>query len=224
MANKNSFDQWSISKEILDAISNKGWKNPTDIQKESIPFALGGEDLLAQAKTGSGKTVAFGIPAIERSIEDKSVQILILTPTRELASQVSEELNWLKGTKNIEIDAFYGGVGIEPQIKKLDSGIEIIVGTPGRIIDLIRRGNLNLSKLKMLILDEADRMLDMGFFPDVQWIISKSNKDRQTLLFSATFPQEILDLSSEMMNNPEHVLTSELYSEFIGQHLPLFSL
>jgi len=213
MENKNSFDQWTISKEIITAISNKGWVNATDIQKESIPFALDGEDLLAQAKTGSGKTAAFGIPAIEKSIEDKSVQTLILTPTRELASQVSEELNWLKGTKNIEIDAFYGGVGIEPQIKKLESGIEIIIGTPGRIIDLIRRGNLNLSTLKMLILDEADRMLDMGFFPDVEWIINKSNKDRQTLLFSATFPQEILNLSSEMMNNPKHVLTSEFEVE-----------
>ena len=213
MENKNSFDQWPISKEIITAIKDKGWSSPTDIQNDSITFALNGTDLLAQAKTGSGKTVAFGIPAIDRCIEDKSIQILILTPTRELASQVSEELNWLKGTKRIEIDAFYGGVGIEPQIQKIENGIEIIVGTPGRIIDLIRRKVLDISKLKMLILDEADRMLDMGFFPDVQWIISKSNDERQTLLFSATFPQEILDLSSEMMNEPEHVLTSEFEVE-----------
>jgi len=210
---KNSFAKWDLSKEILDAISEKGWDNPTDIQKEAIPFALSGTDLLAQAKTGSGKTAAFGIPAIEKSLDINSTQVLILAPTRELSSQVSEELNWLKGIKKIEISAFYGGVGIEPQIKKLDAGVEIVVGTPGRIIDLIRRKCLDLSELKMLILDEADRMLDMGFFPDVQWIVNNSNSNRQTLLFSATFPQEILDLSSEMMKNPEHVLSSQLEIE-----------
>ena len=206
---KKSFNQWDISKEIIDAISNKGWQSTTEIQNEAIPFALDGTDLLAQAKTGSGKTAAFGIPAIERCIEDGSMQVLILTPTRELASQVSEELNWLKGEKKIQIEAFYGGVGIEPQINKLEAGLEMVVGTPGRIIDLIRRNHLDLSKIKMLILDEADRMLDMGFFPDVQWIVNKSNENRQTLLFSATFPQEILELSSDMMKNPEHVLSSQ---------------
>ncbi len=206
---KNSFSQWDISREIIDAISNKGWQSTTEIQNEAIPFALEGRDLLAQAKTGSGKTAAFGIPAIDGCIEDSSMQALILTPTRELASQVSEELNWLKGEKKVQVEAFYGGVGIEPQINKLEKGLEILVGTPGRIIDLIRRGCLDLSGIKMLILDEADRMLDMGFFPDVQWIVNKSNENRQTLLFSATFPQEILDLSSDMMKNPEHVLSSQ---------------
>jgi len=213
MVNNNSFDQWEISEEIITAIKNKGWVTPTDIQIDSIPFVLSGTDILAQAKTGSGKTAAFGIPAIDRCIDEKSVQVLILTPTRELASQVSEELNWLKGSKKINIDAFYGGVGIEPQIKKLESGTQIVVGTPGRVIDLIRREHLDINNLKMLILDEADRMLDMGFFPDVQWIMNKSNSERQTLLFSATFPQEILDVSSEMMKEPEHVLSSQFEVE-----------
>ena len=209
----NTFGEFNLSKEILDAINLKGWVSTTDIQKESIPFALEGRDILGQAKTGSGKTAAFGIPAIEKCLENKSLQVLILTPTRELASQVYEELNWLKGVKNLEMAAFYGGVGIEPQIKLLESGLELVVGTPGRIIDLIRRGDLDVSKLKMLILDEADRMLDMGFFPDVEWIVKKLNSERQTLLFSATFPQEILNLSSEFMDDPEHVLTSGLELE-----------
>jgi len=213
MQNNNSFDQLDICKEILAALSSRGWLSPTQIQKESIPFVLDGSDLLAQAKTGSGKTAAFGIPAIQSSSPDGDLQVLILTPTRELASQVSEELNWIKGEKDVGIEAFYGGVGIEPQIKKLEDGLQIIVGTPGRVIDLIRRGNLSLNSLKMLVLDEADRMLDMGFLPDVMWIIEKSNEDKQTLLFSATFPQEILNLSSEMMRNPEHVMTSQFELE-----------
>ncbi|MAO69616.1 MAG: ATP-dependent RNA helicase [Euryarchaeota archaeon] len=209
----NTFESFGISKEILDSINKKGWKNPTDIQKDSIPFALSGQDILGQAKTGSGKTVSFGIPAIEKCIENKKLQVLILTPTRELASQVYEEISWLKGERNLNIAAFYGGVGIEPQIEKLESGLELLVGTPGRIIDLIRRGNIDTSSIELFILDEADRMLDMGFFPDVEWIIQKLNPERQTLLFSATFPQEILHLSSEFMKNPEHILTSELELE-----------
>ena len=209
----NTFESLSISKEILDSINKRGWKETTDIQKETIPFALNGKDILGQAKTGSGKTASFGIPAIEKCMENKSLQVLILTPTRELASQVHEELNWLKGKKNLTLAAFYGGVGIEPQIGQLESGLELLVGTPGRIIDLIRRGHIDTSEIKLFILDEADRMLDMGFFPDVEWIIQKLNPDRQTLLFSATFPQEILNLSSEFMKNPEHILTSELELE-----------
>ncbi len=213
MPKKNTFDKLNISEEVLIAIRNKGWKHPTDIQSESIPHILSGSDLLAQAKTGSGKTAAFGIPAIQKSVPNDGLQALILTPTRELASQVSDEINQIKGEKNIKIKAFYGGVSIEPQIKMLENGVNILVGTPGRVIDLIRRGNLELSNLKLLILDEADRMLDMGFLPDVSWIINKSNNNKQTLLFSATFPQEILDLSSEIMNDPEHVMTSQFELE-----------
>ena len=209
MRDKITFENLHISEEIVSSIKNIGWKNPTDIQIESIPHILRGSDLLAQAKTGSGKTAAFGIPAIQNTVTSDGLQTLILTPTRELASQVSEELNIIKGEKKISIAAFYGGVSIDSQIKALEKGLEILVGTPGRVIDLLRRGNLKLENLNLLILDEADRMLDMGFFPDVTWIINKSNNDKQTLLFSATFPQEILNLSSEIMNNPEHVITSQ---------------
>ena len=204
-----TFAQWDLPPEILASIANRGWTTPSEIQIDALPIGRSGRDVLAQAKTGSGKTAAFGIPALERCEASGELQCLILTPTRELASQVAEELDWLQQGLNLGVEAFYGGVGIEPQISKLKSGTEVVVGTPGRIIDLMRRGEMNLDDLRVLVLDEADRMLDMGFFPDVQWIVEKAPEDRQTMLYSATFPQEVLDASSEMLNSPEHVISSD---------------
>ena len=208
-----AFSDWNLDSTVADAISSKGWKNPTEIQLQSIPVARQGRDVVGQARTGSGKTAAFGIPIIEAASPSGEPQAIILCPTRELAVQVAEELTWLKGDSELSIQTVYGGTDIEKQAKELQSGSDIIVGTPGRVIDMSKRGHLNLSDISHFCLDEADRMLDMGFFPDVLWIFEHMPARQQTLLFSATFPQEVLDAAEEFMNEPVYVMSDDLEVE-----------
>ena len=208
-----AFSDWNLDSTVADAISSKGWKNPTEIQLQSIPVARQGRDVVGQARTGSGKTAAFGIPIIEAASPSGEPQAIILCPTRELAVQVAEELTWLKGDSELSIQTVYGGTDIEKQAKELQSGSDIIVGTPGRVIDMSKRGHLNLSDISHFCLDEADRMLDMGFFPDVLWIFEQMPARQQTLLFSATFPQEVLDAAEEFMNEPVYVMSDDLEVE-----------
>jgi len=208
-----AFSDWNLDSKIADAISSKGWENPTEIQVGAIPVARQGRDVVGQARTGSGKTAAFGIPIIEAASGSGEPQAIILCPTRELAVQVAEELTWLQGESGLLIQTVYGGTDIEKQAKELQSGSDIIVGTPGRVIDMSKRGHLNLTEISHFCLDEADRMLDMGFFPDVLWIFEQMPARQQTLLFSATFPQEVLDAAEEFMNEPVYVMSDDLEVE-----------
>ena len=208
-----TFSDWDLPEYVLDALTAEGWENPTEIQRESIPAARSGRDIIGQARTGSGKTAAFGIPIIEKTEPTGNPQSIVLCPTRELATQVCNELQWIQGNRGLTILPVYGGTDIEKQAKKLDSGVDVIVGTPGRVIDMTKRKHLNLESISLLCLDEADRMLDMGFWPDISWIISNMPIRDQTLLFSATFPQEIIDSSDEFLNNPVTIMSDELEVE-----------
>ena len=207
------FSDWSLSEEIMSAIQEKGWEFATPIQAEAIPLALSGRDIVGQARTGSGKTVAFGVPIIENCTPTGSPQALIMCPTRELATQVGEELVWLQGPKGLRIITVYGGTDIDKQAKQLQAGNDIIVGTPGRIIDMSKRGHIDLKSIHSFALDEADRMLDMGFFPDILWCLERLENRKQTLLFSATFPQEVLEAANEFITDAEHVMSDELEVE-----------
>ena len=200
------FSDFNLSSEVLKAISAMGFEEPTPIQEKTIPVLLSGKDVVGQAQTGTGKTAAFGIPIIERM--DKTnfgVQSIILTPTRELAVQVAEEMNKLGKFKKILALPVYGGTSIERQIKALKKGVQVIVGTPGRVIDHIERGTLKLKDVQIVVLDEADEMLDMGFVDDITKILKETPDDRQTLLFSATMPDEILKISKRYMRSPEKI-------------------
>ncbi|MED5487045.1 MAG: DEAD/DEAH box helicase [Candidatus Thermoplasmatota archaeon] len=207
------FSDWKLSDAIMGALQGKGWEFATPIQAESIPLALSGRDIVGQARTGSGKTAAFGIPILENCKPSGNPQALIMCPTRELATQVGEELSWLQGSKGLKIITVYGGTDIEKQAKQLQAGNEIIVGTPGRIIDMSKRGHIDLKMIHSFALDEADRMLDMGFFPDILWCLERLENREQTLLFSATFPQEVLEAANEFISDAEHVMSDELEVE-----------
>ena len=202
---KRKFSDWDLPDGILSGISSLGWDEPTPVQLDSIPLARKGCDVIGQARTGSGKTGAFGIPMIELVNPLGTLQGLILCPTRELAKQVTVELDNLQGEIGLKIASVYGGTDIEKQAAELDSGVDIIVGTPGRVMDMSKRGHIDLNSPKILTLDEADRMLDMGFMPDILWVIERMNNRSQTLLFSATFPQEILEVANEFMSDYEFV-------------------
>ena len=204
------FEKWDLESNILDAIKSRGWVEPTEIQLDSIPLARKGRDIVGQAKTGSGKTAAFGIPILERCQKKGFPQSIILCPTRELAVQVTEELELLQGKKGLKIVSVYGGTDIDKQAKILSNGCDIVVGTPGRVIDMTKKGHLKLEKISIFCLDEADRMLDMGFFPDILWVIEKMPNRNQNLLFSATFPDEVLNITEEIMTNAEHVMSDDL--------------
>ncbi|WP_241498785.1 DEAD/DEAH box helicase [Fervidobacterium thailandense] len=216
-----SFEGFGLSAEILEAIRKKGYETPTEIQSLVIPHALeGSKDIIAQAKTGTGKTAAFGIPILEKlfTLREQSVRkikVLILTPTRELALQIADELNALKGRKRLRITTIYGGQSYERQFNDLRKGVDIVVGTPGRILDHIERGTLDLTGVEFLVLDEADRMLDMGFLDDVKRIIEKLPSERRTFLFSATMPPEIVQIAKRFMKNYVHIstVTEELTTE-----------
>ena len=175
-----TFNYWDLDSDISEAIKGMGWEGPTQIQSESVPVARKGKDVVGQARTGSGKTAAFGILIIESCGPDGSLQSLVLCPTRELAVQVAEERNNLQGKKGLKIETVYGGFDIEKQTKLLDKGVDVIVGTPGRVIDMSKRGHIDLPAIRIFCLDEADRMLDMGFFPDVLWIVEKMTGRRRS--------------------------------------------
>ncbi len=199
------FEDLELSKEIRKAIEHMGFEEASPIQSEAIPPILDGKDVIGQAQTGTGKTVAFGIPILEKiQPKNRKPQAIILCPTRELAIQVAEELKKLsKYKKDVNVLPIYGGQPIDRQIYALKKGVQIVIGTPGRTIDHIQRGNLKLDHVKIVVLDEADEMLDMGFIEDIETILKETPDDRQTLLFSATMPRPILELTKRYQTNPQ---------------------
>ncbi len=205
--NKTKFEELGLGELVLKAIQDLNFEYPSDIQEKSIPVSLQGFDIIGQAQTGTGKTIAFGAPILS-NMEPKcgKIQTLILAPTRELALQVSEELNKLCKYEKYKILAVYGGESFERQLSALKRGVDIVVGTPGRILDHINRRTLKLQDVKFLVLDEADEMLNMGFIDDIESILSNLNEDRQTLLFSATMPRQIKNLAKNYMKpDIEHI-------------------
>lgn len=203
----NQFEALGLEPAIVDALIAKGYETPTPIQEKVIPILLTGEkNVMGQAQTGTGKTAAFGLPILQ-NIDAKtgSVRALILAPTRELAVQVAEEIDSFKGSKKIKIATVYGGQSIDRQIQTLNRGVEIIVGTPGRVIDLMKRGKIDVSNIQYFVLDEADEMLNMGFIDDIDWILSQTNDTKQVLLFSATMPSKIVKLAKKYMGDYETV-------------------
>jgi len=200
-----TFDQLGLSEEALQVLKQKGFEVPTPIQEQAIPVLLAGEkDIIGQAQTGTGKTAAFGLPILERLSKDTHVvQALILTPTRELAIQVAEEINSLKGKKQVGVVPIYGGQSIDTQLRRLKKGVDIVVGTPGRVIDHLKRRTLKLDQISYLVLDEADEMLNMGFLDEVRKIMDSTSVNKQTLLFSATMPSEIVKIAKKYMGEYE---------------------
>lgn len=201
------FEDLPISDDIKRAVIEMGFEEPSPIQAQSIPVILSGKDVIGQAQTGTGKTAAFSIPILEMvNPEEKNLQAVVLCPTRELAIQVSTEIRKIgKYTHGIKSLPIYGGQPIERQIKALKGGVQIVIGTPGRVIDHINRKTLKMDNVKMVILDEADEMLDMGFREDIEMILSKTPEERQTTFFSATMPKGILELTKKYQKNPEHI-------------------
>jgi ATP-dependent RNA helicase DeaD len=205
-----TFRSLGLSQPTVDALVQKGYDHPTPCQAETIPPALLGKDLVVQSRTGTGKTAAFGIPLVERvDLDVKGVQGVVLAPTRELAVQVAEELGAIGKGRGVRVAAIYGGDSMERQNDLLESGVQLIAGTPGRVLDHLRRGTLDLKNLKMFILDEADRMLDMGFAEEMQKIVAFVPEERQTLLFSATIPASIKHLIYNFLKEPQWLLLSE---------------
>ncbi len=209
MNNENDFSKLSIPREMLKTLSSMGYDKMTPIQSQSLPFVLDGKDVLAQAKTGSGKTAAFGIGILSKlDVKKFKIQSLVICPTRELSEQVAAELrNIAKFQHNIKVLTLCGGVAFGPQLGSLRHGAHIVVGTPGRLLGHLNKGSLDLQSVEILVLDEADRMLDMGFFEDIQKIISYMPTKRQTLLFSATFPDEIKDLAQSVQTDSVSIET-----------------
>lgn len=206
----SKFTDIGISEDIAKAMDDMGWEEPTPIQTEAVPLGLKGTDMFAQAQTGTGKTGAFGSIVLQKiEPKQKLPTALVLVPTRELANQVADELTKLSKYTGHECVAIYGGASIEGQIKKLDKGADIIAGTPGRVKDMINRGALNLGMIKMTVLDEADRMLDMGFVEDIEDILSAMPRERQMMLFSATMPEDIKRLAADYMKKPKEISVSK---------------
>ena len=207
------FNELGLSAELLRAVEEQGYSEATPIQQKAIPLVLEGLDVLAAAQTGTGKTAAFTLPLLQR-LQQKTngprcIRALILTPTRELAAQVHESVQTYGKQRPLRSMEIYGGVSARPQIKKIQRGVDVVIATPGRLLDHVRQGNINLSGVEMFILDEADRMLDMGFIRDIKHIIKELPKKRQNLLFSATFSTEIRELAKGLLNSPTEVQVAE---------------
>lgn len=204
-----SFEQLGLEPELLRSINLQGYTEPTPIQAKAIPAILNGEDVLAGAQTGTGKTAAFTLPMLQflnkNSSKGQRPRALVLTPTRELAAQVWESVKTYGQSLQLRSIAIYGGVGMNPQIVKLRRGVDIVVATPGRLLDHINQGNLNLSRIEIFVLDEADRMLDMGFIHDIRRVIKLLPQKRQNLLFSATYTDEIRKLAKGLLHNPKQI-------------------
>ncbi|NPV49709.1 MAG: DEAD/DEAH box helicase [Candidatus Methanofastidiosum sp.] len=204
-----NFESLGLSRELLIAIKKLGFSTPTEIQKMSIPDIMEGKDIIGESSTGSGKTLAFGCGIVEQVTPKDGLQALVLTPTRELAEQVKESLRQISNQKNLKVIPVYGGVSINQQIKDIPKA-QVVIATPGRLMDHLQRGTINLSKIKILVLDEADRMLDMGFLDDVERIIMQCPTNRQTLFFSATISREIKRLSNKYMIKPTSVTAEKM--------------
>ena len=206
-----SFDQLGLRPELLRAVADSGYDTPTPIQREAIPVILAGRDLMAGAQTGTGKTAAFVLPILQRlhdapaSVDRRAVRALVLVPTRELALQVEESVRTYGAHAPLRSVVVYGGASLPDQVRELEAGAEIVVATPGRLLDLVWRGTIDFGSVEFLVLDEADRMLDMGFIDDIRTIISLLPEQRQSLLFSATFPESIKRLTKSLMHDPATV-------------------
>ncbi|MBO9516350.1 MAG: DEAD/DEAH box helicase [Variovorax sp.] len=209
-----NFDELKLAPAILKAVHEQGYETPTPIQAQAIPLVLEGHDLLGGAQTGTGKTAAFTLPLLHRLSMTRSatnkfggtgVRALVLTPTRELAAQVEESVRAYGKYLQLSSTVIFGGVGMNPQIDRLKRGVDVLVATPGRLLDLQQQGMLDLSTVQVLVLDEADRMLDMGFIHDVRKVLALVPKDKQSLLFSATFSDEIRDLAAGLLRDPQHI-------------------
>lgn len=204
-----SFKELGLSAEVLRALDENGFKDPFPIQELSIPLILKGMDVIGQAHTGTGKTAAFSLPILNNIKRNGPIQALILVPTRELAMQVTNEIRKFSKYVGIRTLAVYGGQSMSLQITQLRKGVQIVVATPGRLIDHVKRGTIQLEAAKFVVLDEADRMLDMGFIDDIKFILFYVDEDRQTCLFSATIPPEISRLAQDYMKNPHEVKLNE---------------
>ena len=205
-----AFKDLPLSMEVLRGIEELGFESLFPIQAQAIIPLLEGKDVIGQAQTGTGKTAAFGVPMVERlNPEIRKVQGLILVPTRELAVQVADNMKLFAKYAKLRVLAVYGGESIQRQIRVLTHGVHIVVGTPGRLIDLLKRGALNLHSVKTVVLDEADRMLDMGFIEDIEYILSRTPRKRQTALFSATIDETVMKVCDRYMRNPEEILVSK---------------
>ena len=204
---ENTFEQFGLSKELLKAINDVGYETPSPIQVRTIPILMAGRDLIGQAQTGTGKTAAFALPMLEKlDVKSTELQALVLTPTRELAIQVAEAFHtYAKHLGHVRVLPIYGGQAISQQIRHLRNGVQVIVGTPGRVMDHMRRETIDLSNLKIVALDEADEMLRMGFQEDVEWILSHTPEERQTALFSATMPRQVRRIADRYLKDPVNV-------------------
>ncbi len=215
------FDEMGLAPQLMKALQGMGFETATPIQEQAVPLLMQGEDLIGQAKTGTGKTAAFGLPILERFLHEKATDkrhfqpgrampmALILCPTRELAIQVSAELDKMGAFSGAHVVALYGGQDIERQIRAFNRPVDIIVGTPGRVLDHLDRNTLELAAVHVAVLDEADRMLDMGFIDDIVQILGQTSHARQTMLFSATMPREIMNVAHEYMKSPQTIKVSE---------------
>nr|WP_223804727.1 DEAD/DEAH box helicase [Lactococcus protaetiae] len=215
------FSELGLSEGIVNTLTEIGYEQPTPIQEQTIQLTLAGRDVIGQAQTGTGKTAAFGLPTIEKiNPENPAVQALVIAPTRELAVQGQEELFRFGKSKGLKVRTVFGGSSIEKQIKALKSGAHIVVGTPGRLVDLIKRKALKIDHISTLVLDEADEMLNMGFLEDIEFILSNTPENRQTLLFSATMPADIKKIGVKFMKNPEHIkiAAKEMTADRIDQY------
>ena len=207
-----TFAQLGVAAEIADALTQRGIVRPFSIQELTLPRALAGRDIIGQARTGMGKTFGFGVPLLDRVFDDADIdeldgapRALVVVPTRELAVQVGDDLAFAASQTPVRVTTIYGGRPYEDQIAALEAGVDVVVGTPGRLIDLHERGDLTLSTVAILVLDEADEMLDMGFLPDIEKLWAAVRDDAQTMLFSATMPGPILTLARAKMDKPVHI-------------------
>ncbi|MBO1266760.1 DEAD/DEAH box helicase [Arthrobacter cavernae] len=221
---EKSFADFNVRADIVESLADAGITHPFPIQAMTLPVALSGHDIIGQAKTGTGKTLGFGIPALQRVVGQDDAgydklavpgapQALVIVPTRELAVQVANDLQTASRKRNARIATIYGGRAYEPQIEALQKGVEVVVGTPGRLIDLYKQKHLSLKNVKMVILDEADEMLDLGFLPDVETLIAGTPAVRQTLLFSATMPGPVIAMARRYMTQPTHIRAADPHDE-----------
>jgi len=202
-----NFSDLGIEPDMVDALLAEGIDSPFPIQEQTIPVGLTGQDIIGQARTGTGKTLGFGLPLLQRLGTDPSpgVKALVVVPTRELAIQVTEDLQLAASKRSTQIAAIYGGKAYEGQLEQIDNGAQVVVGTPGRLLDLMQQRRLSLADVQVMVLDEADKMLDLGFLPDVERLFAKTPATRQTMLFSATMPGPVLTLARRFMTKPLHI-------------------
>jgi ATP-dependent RNA helicase DeaD len=206
---KRQFDELGLNREILLSLKENGYITPFPIQEKAIPIILDGRDIIGQAHTGTGKTAAYSLPILMKIKKTRHIQALVLVPTRELAIQVASEIKRLSKYTEIKVAAIYGGQNIRNQIIKLESGVHIVVATPGRLIDHIKQNTIYLNSMDFVVLDEADRMLDMGFIDDINYIFTKLKHKKQLCLFSATIFPDIIEISKKYMKNPVHVTVNQ---------------